>query len=118
MKVKQLEIFDKMPKVENKAIFTLSKGGRYAFIDTEGQLKERKHHTLVIHLDEDTHTKACAIILSGYVLKFQSIDSKIRGVPLGMYISISNLLKKKGIMFNKKTCEIILRTNRKNPTAI
>lgn len=106
---------DKISKIEDKAVFTMSEGKRYAFIDTKKQLEERKQHTIVLTL---MNLKAIDYITSAYGTRFQCGDSVMHGISIDTYCSISELLKRHKLRFNKKTCEIILRTNRENPTAI
>ena len=107
MEAKQLELFDRMPKTENKTVFTQHTTRRYVFIDTKRQLKDRIKHTLVVNVDNGNET-ATSIIYEGYGLVYQTGDSKICGISINTYNSISILLKKKGYKFNKKTCQLII----------
>ena len=96
---------DKTSKIENKAVFTMSEGKRYAFIDTKKQLEERKQHTIVLSLSK---LKAIDYITDAYGANFQRGDSATHGISIGTYHSISELLKRRKLRFNKKTCEVII----------
>lgn len=96
---------DKISKIENKAVFTMSEGKRYAFIDTKKQLEERIQHTIVLSLAK---LKAIDYITGAYGAVFQQGDSATHGISIDTYHSISELLKRRKLRFNKKTCEVII----------
>lgn len=105
MKEKQLELFNKIPRVEKKAIFTLTESRSFIFVDDEVSLNERLRHYAVIKMDIITK-KMCQIYLDDS-LKFQIVDSKKHDLTIAEYLEIANTLKRLKIRINKKTCEVI-----------
>ena len=106
MEIEELELFTEMPKVENKAVFTMSTTQSYAFIDTEDSLNNRTIHTAIFGVRED---ECLSLYTEGNTMAFQSQDSMIRGIQPKLYLSISQFLQKKGYILNKKTCKLIKR---------
>lgn len=106
MKEKQLELFDKIPKVEKKAIFTLTESRSFIFVDDEVSLTERLRHHAVIQMDKITK-KMYQIYLDNSLLNFQRVDSKKHGLTITEYLEIANTLKRLEMRINKKTCEVI-----------
>lgn len=98
---------DKISKIEDKAVFTMSEGKRYAFIDTKKQLEERKQHTIVLHLVNLKAIDYITDVYGRYGAAFQRGDSVTNGISIDTYYSISELLKRRKLRFNKKTCEVI-----------
>lgn len=105
MKEKQLELFNKIPRVEKKAIFTLTESRGFIFVDDEVSLSERKRHHAVIQMDKITK-KMCQILLNDS-LNFQRVDSKKHDLTIAEYLEIANALKRLEMRINKKTCEVI-----------
>lgn len=104
MEAKQLELFDLESTEErnNYAAFSLSEAKGWAFIDTFDSLKHRTRHSLVIRLlDENSF-----FYYNGKELNYINTDSRIRGINLNLYFKISQIIKDKGFLFNKKTCQI------------
>jgi hypothetical protein len=105
MKEKQLELFDKIPKVEKKAIFTLTESRGFIFVDDEVSLTKRLRHHAVIQMDKIT--KKMYQILLNSSLNFQRVDSKKHDLTIAEYFEIANALKRLEMRINKKTCEVI-----------
>jgi hypothetical protein len=105
MKEKQLELFNKIPRVEKKAIFTLTESRSFIFVDDEVSLSERKRHHAVIQMDKIT--KKMHQILLNDSLNFQRVDSKKHDLTIAEYFEIANALKRLEMRINKKTCEVI-----------
>jgi len=105
MKEKQLELFDKIPKVEKKAIFTLTESRSFIFVDDKISLSERKRHHAVISMNK--MAKTVYQILLDNSLNFQRVDSKKHGLTITEYLEIANTLKGLEMRINKKTCEVI-----------
>ena len=105
MKEKQLELFNKIPRVEKKAIFTLTESRSFIFVDDEVSLTERLRHHAVIQMDRMTK-KMYQIYLDDN-LKFQRVDSKKHDLTIAEYLEIAKTLKRLKIRINKKTCEVI-----------
>lgn len=106
MKKKQLELFNKIPRVEKKAIFTLTESRGFIFVDDEVSLSERKRHHAVIEMNKITK-KMHQILLNGSSLNFQRVDSKKHDLTIAEYFEIANALKRLEMRINKKTCEVI-----------
>ena len=102
---KQLELFNKIPRVEKKAIFTLTESRSFIFVDDEVSLTERLRHHAVIQMDRMTK-KMYQIYLDDN-LKFQRVDSKKHDLTIAEYLEIAKTLKRLKIRINKKTCEVI-----------
>lgn len=105
MKEKQLELFNKIPRVEKKAIFTLTESRSFIFVDDEVSLTERLRHHAVIQMD--TITKKMYQVCLDDSLKFQIVDSKKHDLTIAEYLEIAKTLKRIKIRINKKTCEVI-----------
>ena len=105
MKEKQLELFDKIPRVEKKAIFTLTESRSFIFVDDEVSLTERLRHHAVIQMDR--MTKKMYQIYLDDSLKFRRVDSKKHDLTIAEYLEIANTLKRLEMRINKKTCEVI-----------
>ena len=97
----------KISKIEDKAVFTMSEGKKYAFIDTKKQLEERKQHTIVLFLTKLKAIDYITDVYGAYGAAFQRGDSATHGISIDTYRSISELLKRRKLRFNKKTCEVI-----------
>ena len=96
-------------KIENRAHFTSDSIFEYFFVDTEKQLQDRTKHTVVFGKNYFSND-IIRFFTNGVSVNYQSDDSSVVGISIGMYLSISNFLKKRGIILNKKTCKLVKNT--------
>ena len=85
-------------------------GNDYIFIDSVDQLKEKSGHTVVISMLNGKITDFYKDNTNNALLFLQG-DCEKRGISLKDYVEISNYMKRRGWVLNKKTCT--LKNNKK-----
>ena len=95
-------------KIENRAHFTSDSVFEFFFVDTEKQLQDRTKHTVVF--GNGFGKEIIRFFTNGVSVNYQSDDSSVVGISIDTYLSISDFLKKRGIILNKKTCKLVKNT--------
>ena len=85
-------------------------GNDYIFIDSVDQLKKKDEHTVVISMLNGKITDFYKDNINNVLLFLQG-DCEKRGISLKDYVEISNYMKRRGWVLNKKTCT--LKNNKK-----
>ena len=106
MKEQQLELFDRIPLLEKRAAFSLNNSSEYVCIDDIRNIesKIKCKHEEVFSVSTWGEEVTCRNRITSNVGKdFQAGDNKYRGISIPHYMAISEFLKKKRLVFNKKT---------------
>lgn len=85
---------------------TRTRGGNdYIFIDSVDQLKEKSGHTVVISMSNGKITDFYKDNINNALLFLQG-DCEKRGITLRDYVKISEYIRLRGWVLNKKTCTV------------
>ena len=106
MKEQQLELFDRIPLLEKRAAFSINNSNEYVCIDDIRNIesKIKCKHEEVFSISTWSGEVVCRNrITSDIGRNFQVGDNKYRGISISHYLAISEFLKKKKLVFNKKT---------------